>query len=215
MKIEAICFDMDGTLIRYPDSVRYLCSLNGNSKSLEGIEKLESDGIISWIDADYKKSRLIKGLSVEEVEDNFKRNIKIIQNLDRVSMYLREREIKQVLITAGPIQVAEILSTQFSFNGVYGSLYEVQARKFTGRIISHLGSENKLSCLREFCLNNNIALDHCVAIGDGESDIGIFEKCGRSIAINYSDAIKGKATEQIITDDLSDIISILEYWLSE
>lgn len=215
MKIEAVCFDMDGTLIRNTDSVRYLCTLNGNSDALEEIEKLESNGSISWIDADHLKARLIKGLCVAEVEDKFKHNIKLVQNIEQVLMYLREREIRSVLITAGPIQVASILRTQFGFDGVYGSIYELKTRKFTGRITSHLGNNGKLNCLKDFCLMNSIGFEHCVAIGDSESDIDIFKKCRRSIAINYSDALKGKASEHIITDDLSDVLGILESWLTQ
>ncbi len=215
MKIEAVCFDMDGTLIRNTDSVSYLCVLNGNLEALKEIEKLESDGIISWIDADYKKALLIKGLYIDEVEGKFKSNMKFIQNIDQVLMYLREREIKSVLVTAGPIQVAKIFDAQFGFDGIYSSLYEVIDRKFTGKIISHLGNEGKLNCLDDFCLKNNISLNHCVAIGDSASDIDIFERCGRSIAINYSDAVIGEASEYIITDDLSVVIDILESWLLE
>lgn len=146
MKIEAVCLDMDGTLITNTDSVRYLCTLNGNSDAFEEIEKIESNGTISWIDADHLKARLIKGLSVAEAEDRFNGNIELIQNVEQVLAYLREREIRSVLITAGPIQVASILGTQVGFDGVYGSLYEVKTRKFTGRITSHLGNDGKLNC---------------------------------------------------------------------
>jgi len=213
MKIEAVCFDMDGTLIRNTDSVRYLCMLNNNLEELEKIDRRQDDGSISWIESDYLKAKLIKGLELTEVKDEFKNHIQFIENIEQVLLCLKEKRIISALITAGPTQVANILGTEFGFDSVYGSEYEVKNDKFTGRITTHLGNEGKLNCLKELCTMNSISLDHCVAIGDSESDIVIFRNCGRSIAINYSDTMKGKASEYIITDDLADVVVVLESWL--
>jgi phosphoserine phosphatase len=205
MKIKALFFDLDGTIIRNIDSVKYLCMLNDSLDKFEKIECLEDDKRVSWIEADYLKAKLIKGLSLKDANDKFNDKIEPIQNLEPVLIYLKEKGLKLVLITAGPIQVANIFGTNFGFDGIYGSLYEVKDRKFTGNISIHLGSKAK----------NGIGPDQCAAIGDSESDIDIFKKCNKSIAINYSDALKGKASEYIITDDLRDIIDIIESWFAE
>ena len=215
MKIEAVCFDMDGTLIRNTDSVRYLCTLNDQVEALTEIEKREADGSLSWVDADYHKALLIEGLNVAEVDDKFDHTVELIQNIEPVIGYLKRRGIRSLVVTAGPIQVARVLGTRFGFDDVYGSRYEVEDGRFTGRIERHLGHAGKLSCLEEFCLKHGIAIAHCVAVGDSESDIELFENCVRSIAINYSDAVKGRASEHVITEDLSDIIEIIESWLAE
>ncbi len=212
MRIQAVCFDMDGTLIRNTDSVKYLCTLNNNLEELEKIQRCENSGSISWIEADYLKVQLIKGLDLTEVENRFKRDIRLIRNVDKVLHYLREKRIKSVLITSGPTQVANILGKEFGFDCVYGSQYEVKNNKFTGKITTHMGNDGKLDRLKEFCAKHSIGLDRCVAIGDSESDIAVFEECGKSIAINYCDAVKGKASEHIITDSLSDVIDILKSW---
>ncbi|MCP4566559.1 MAG: HAD-IB family phosphatase [FCB group bacterium] len=215
MKIDAVSFDMDGTLIRNTDSVRYLCMLNNNLDELERIHRREDDKNISWIEADYLKAKLIKGLDVAEVKNNFVKSIRLIKNIDRVLLHLREQQIESVLITSGPTQIVDILGEKFGFDAVYGSEYEVLNNKFTGRILTHLGSAGKLDCLKEYCTKSGINLKRCVAIGDSESDIAVFKECGKSIAINYSDALRGMASEYIITDDLFDIAGILKSWLAE
>ncbi len=215
MKMESVCFDMDGTLIRNTDSVKYLCGLNGNLEALEEIEDIENDGQISWIDADHLKARLIEGLDVAWVESEFGHGMELIDNIEPVLAYLKTRRIRTVLITAGPTQVANVLGARFGFDDVYGSQYEVNDAKFTGRITHHLGSGGKLSCLRGFCAKNGIPMEHCVAVGDSESDIEVFKACGRSIAINCSDAAAEAASECIITDDLADILDVIEAWLTE
>lgn len=214
MKIESVCFDMDGTLIRNTDSVKYLCGLNGNLDAWEEIEEIEKSGKVSWIEADHLKARLVEGLDLARVESEFDRSIVPIQNVERVLACLKARLIRTVLITAGPAQVANLIGAGFGFDDVYGSRYEVKETRFTGRITHHMGSGGKLSCLRDFCAKNGIALEHCVAIGDGESDIELFLACGRSIAINYSDAAGEAASERVITDDLADILDFIGAWLS-
>jgi phosphoserine phosphatase len=213
LKMKAVCFDMDGTLIRNTDSVRYLCALNRKTGDFDEVRRLEDLKKISWIDADYRKAALIRGLEVEKVEDEFEEGIELIQNVGRVLAYLRGRRIKTVLVTAGPIQVADILKMKYGFDEVHGSIYDVRDKKFTGSITTHLGNTGKLHILEDFCKRHSIGLNQCVAIGDSESDIEVFNNCGRSIAINYSEALEGMASEYVTTDDLFDIIDILEPWL--
>ena len=214
MKIDAVCFDMDGTLIRNTNSVRYLCMLAGKLKEFDEIECREDDGSVTWIEADFLKAELIKGLNLAEIETNFKNHIQLIRNLDKVIHYLKDEQIKSVLITAGPFQVASVLGTKYGFDTVYGSEYEVANNKFTGTILNHLGNDGKLNCLKGYCAENGINLDNCIAVGDSGSDVALFENCGKSIAINHSDSLKGKASHYIITDNLSDIIDILKSWLA-
>lgn len=206
---------MDGTVIRNTDSVKYLCMLNDGMDEFERIERLEDDKSVSWIEADFLKAKLIEGLSIADVSAKFTDSVEIIQNLEQVLTYLRGKGIQSVLVTAGPIQVANILRTEFGFDAAYASLYEIKEQKFTGRITSHMGSEGKVDALNDCCARNSIRPVQCIAVGNSGSDIGIFENCAKSIAINYSESLQGKASEYIITDDLQDIIAIIENWLSE
>ncbi len=203
------CFDMDGTLIRSTNSVRYLCCLNGKEEEVLEIENIEDRKEISWIDADYLKVKLLEGLEIKYVKEEFDKRIEIISGIDHVMKYLKNKNIKTILVTSGPIQVANILGEKYGFDNVYGSNYEIENGRFTGKIINHLGDGGKLKSLLSFCKKHEIDLQKCVAIGDSDSDIEIFEKCGKSIAINYSDILLGKASVYIRTDNLKDI---LEYF---
>ncbi|MEZ5358827.1 MAG: HAD family phosphatase [Candidatus Zixiibacteriota bacterium] len=215
MIIEVVCFDMDGTLIRGTDSVEYLCGLNNKTKELQEIQARENSGEISWIEADYHKVKLIAGLSLDAIEGKFSQGMRLIRNIEKVLEYLHERNIKAVLITSGAIQVAEIMGKRFAFDGVFGGEYEVKDGKFTGEITTHMGEGGKLRHLSDFCKKANIPLYNCVAVGDSDSDIALFRECGKSIAINYSEVLQGKASAYFNTDDLYDIIAILGRWLDE
>lgn len=200
------CFDMDGTLIRNTNSVRYLCGINGMEEQAMRIESLEDTGEASWVEADYMKAQLVKGLCIEAVKNQFNENIQLISGIEFVINYLMEMGIKSILVSSGPIQVVYVVGERFNFEAVYGSDYEVVNGCFTGKIINHLDVDGKLYCLQSYCKNSNISLNECIAIGDSGSDIGIFNAVKKSIAINYSDSLRGKASEYINTENLKDIM---------
>lgn len=200
------CFDMDGTLITNTNSVEYLCILNGKGKEVKEISLKEEKDEISWIEADYIKAKFFTGLEVKRVYEEFEKHIVLIDNIEEVLELLRQNGIKSILVTAGPIQVAEALSKKFKFDKIYGSLYEVENGCFTGNIEKHLGDSGKLESLIQFCNENKLTLDKVVAIGDSASDIKVFEKSGKSIAINYSNKVEGKANVYLQTEKLYDIL---------
>ncbi len=207
-KYKLVCFDMDGTLITNTNSVEYLCTLMGRRKEVKDIEDKVDKDEISWIEADYIKARLFKGLEVNRIEEEFSNHIELIRNVEEVLKILKINGLQAILVTAGPIQVAEVLGKQFKFDNVYGSAYEVKNGRFTGNILNHLGDSGKLESLKQYCEVNAIAMNEVVAIGDSASDIKVFENSGRSIAINYSYKLEGRADYYLKTNNL---MKILDY----
>lgn len=204
-----ICFDLDDTLIREIHSVMYLSVLNNKLEEIVEIEKREANGEFTWIEADYYKAKLAQGLDIEKVSTEFNRILNPIKNILNVIATLRKLGFKCILITAGPKQVAKVACSAWGLDGYYGSDYEIVDGKFTGKIINHIGDKGKITCLQEYCDKHKINPDNCIAIGDGASDIPLFEYCGGSIAINYSNATIGKASHYIKTDDLSDVLKYI------
>jgi phosphoserine phosphatase len=208
LKTKLVCFDLDHTLIYEIHSVMYPCILNGKYQEVLEVEKQEANGVYDWIEADYHRAKLIEGLHIESLKEHFDSVIKPIKNIKRTVDRLHEYGIKCILITAGPIQVAKVAAEIWGFDFYYGSLYEVENDLFTGKIVAHTGDKGKLVHLIDYCEKGGYKPEECLAVGDGGTDIPIFEYCGNSLAINYADSMIGKAKYFIKTDDL---IDILEY----
>lgn len=207
--IKLACFDLDHTLIYGVHSVLFPCLINGKYREARLIDEKEEKGLINWIDADFERAKLIKGLNVECLKENFDMVLTPIRNIQRTIRELQGKGIKCILITAGPIQVAKVAADSWGFDAYYGSLYEEKNGAFTGEIIKHTGDQGKLSYLIEYCNKYGIMAEECVAIGDGASDIPLFMYCGASIAINYRDSMIGKAKYYLKTDDLTDILQFV------
>lgn len=63
--------------------------------------------------------------------------------------------------------------------------------------------------LKDFCKHNNIKPYECLTVGDGSTDIPVFQYSGKSIAINSSPKVQQSATYAVDTDDLTDILQYI------
>ncbi len=183
------------------------CILNGKEKEHAIIQQREDAGEIDYITADYQRAELIAGLSEERLYSGFLEIAKPLQHIKETIETLHSSDIKCLLITVGPVQVAKVVASIWGFDGYYGSNYEVIDGLFSGKIIEYIKAENKVHCLKDFCSKNGIIAADCVAVGDESTDIPVFEYCGKSIAINAaSERVKKMATHAVYTESLLDIL---------
>jgi phosphoserine phosphatase len=204
--IKLVCFDLDDTLIREIHSVMLPCILNGKEKEHSFIQEQEEKGVINYISADYLRAELLIGLEEQKIAKSFLEIAKPLKNIKAVVEILHEQNIKCIVVTVGPKQVAKVVCDIWGFDNYYGSDYEVVEGIFTGKILNYIGADQKIECLQDFCKNNSIKPDVCIAVGDGSTDIPIFQYCGKSIAINSSPKVQQSAMYAVDTDDLADIL---------
>lgn len=209
MKINLVCFDLDDTLTYEVDSVRVLGILHNKLPAILEIEQQEADGLYDWIDADEMKAKHLKGLRADRLTQDLLHMMKPIANIKNVIDTLHAHHIKSLLLTAGPRQVARVLSKHWHMDAYAGSDYEVKDGVFTGRIVESVGTRGKAAYLQDYCHEQGIDPQTCIAVGDGATDIPLFEFCKTSIAINYSQATIGVATHFLKTRDLLDILPFI------
>ena len=209
IKLKLVCFDLDDTLIREIHSVMLPCILNGKEKEHSLIQQQEEEGILDYISADYHRAELLLGLEERKIAESFLKIAKPLRNIKSVIEALHERNINCIVITVGPKQVAKVAADIWGFDYYYGSDYEVVEGIFTGKILNYISAEQKISCLQDFCKNNNIKPEECIAVGDGSTDIPMFDYCGKSIAINSSQNVRKRAKCSVDTDDLEDILKYI------
>lgn len=208
-KIKLVCFDLDDTLIREIHSVMLPCILNGKEKEHSFIQEQEENGIIDYISADYLRAELLFGLGENKISQSFLEIARPIKNIKSVVEALHEQNIRCIVITVGPKQVAKVVKEIWGFDDYYGSDYEVVEGIFTGKILNYIAAEHKVECLQDYCGNNLIKPEECIAVGDGSTDIPMFKYCGKSIAINSSPKVQESAMYAVDTDDLMDILKYI------
>ncbi len=207
--LKLVCFDLDDTLIREIHSVMLPCILNWKEKEHSLIQEQEEKGLLDYISADYLRAELLVGLEECKIAESFLEIAKPLKNIKGVVEALHKQNIKCIVITVGPKQVAKVVCDIWGFDYYYGSDYEVVEGVFTGKILNYIGAEQKIECLQDFCSNNSIKPEQCIAVGDGSTDIPIFQYCGGSIAINSSLKVQQNALYAVDTDDLTDILKYI------
>lgn len=208
-KLKVVCFDLDDTLIREVHSVMLPCILNGKEKEHSFIQEQEEKGLINYIWADYLRAELLLGLEESKIGESFLQFTKPLKNIKSVVEALHEQDVKCIVITVGPKQVAKVVCDIWGFDDYYGSDYEVIEGVFTGKILKYISADHKILCLQDFCKKNSIKPEECLAVGDGSTDIPIFQYCEKSIAINSSPKVQKSATYAVDTEDLTDILKYI------
>jgi len=208
-ELKLVCFDLDDTLIREIHSVMLPCILNDKEKEHSIIQEQEEKGLIYYKSADYLRAELLLGLEERKIAQSFLKIAKPLKNIKNVVTALHEHNIKCIVITVGPRQVAKVVCEIWGFDAYYGSDYEIVEEVFTGRILNYIGAEQKIECLKDYCRDNNIKSHECLAVGDGSTDIPIFQYSGKSIAINSSPKVQQSASYAVDTDDLTDILKYI------
>lgn len=212
MSKRIVALDMDGTLIRNTDSLLLLCDIWGvdRNAAFAGIEARMLAGEITWIEADYEIARLIKGLALSTLAEEFDRRVRIVDGLAEFMEFLRQRGIVTVLLSAGTDCVVQIMAQRFGFDYAFSSAFEVVDGKLTGEILSHIGKVGKVDCLESVCGPLEVPVESCVMVGDGVSDIPIFHALPRTIALNATDELKQYAKHMLDSDDIRALIPLLE-----
>lgn len=89
------------------------------------------------------------------------------------------------LVTATPVQLAQILAHRFGFTGALGTVAEVKDGKFTGRLVGDiLHGPGKKHAVAALATMEGLDLDRCTAYSDSANDVPMLSMMGTAVAIN-------------------------------
>lgn len=210
MKFKLIVFDMDGVIFKddnFWNRMHY--EYDTVDEGFELSKKYLKTNVKKL--ADEVIGRLWKGKSAE----GFFRLIKTAQyniGAEHLFQELKKTGIKTVILTSGPLQLAQRAQKELGIDSVYGNEIIIKDSKITGDYkwisldYSHKG-ETFLGICREF----NVKSEEAIVVGDNDQDVFKFEKAGFSIAFNSnSKELKEKADVIIDSGNLMDILEFVE-----
>lgn len=89
------------------------------------------------------------------------------------------------LVTAAPVQLAEIIARELGFTGALGSVAEVKDGVFTGRMVGDmLHGEGKRHAVLALAQAEGLDLQRCTAYSDSINDIPMLSIVGTPVAVN-------------------------------
>ncbi|WP_347004581.1 HAD-IB family hydrolase [Corynebacterium striatum] len=100
------------------------------------------------------------------------------------------------LVTATPVQLAQVLAKRFGFTGALGTVPEVVDGKFTGRLVGDiLHGPGKTHAVAALATIENLDLERCTAYSDSVNDVPMLSMVGTPVAINPDSKLRDVAED--------------------
>lgn len=101
------------------------------------------------------------------------------------------------LVSATPVQLAQVLARRLGFTGALGTVAEVKDGYFTGRLVGDIlhgpGKEHAVAALAAV---ENLDLERCTAYSDSINDLPMLSMVGTAVAINPDRKLRKAARDR-------------------
>lgn len=192
-----VAVDLDGTVIHGTTACLHLGEWIGHRAVIEELERRFSDGEIASGDVADVEAPYYTGRSIAEVAEAMTR-APCIDDIREGVERLAARRVDALLCTVTWSFAAQCVADQFGFSAVSGTVMHVDAEGIlAGRVAEYFEPEDKVSFLRDYCDARDLGMDQVVAIGDGRSDLPMFDAAGFSVGLNPSPAARAAASVSV------------------
>lgn len=100
------------------------------------------------------------------------------------------------LVSAAPIELADIIATKLGLSGAIATVSEVENGFYTGRLKNPpMHGEQKALAVAKLANEHGLDLTHSFAYSDSSNDIPLLKSVGNPTAINPDSALRKQATE--------------------
>ncbi len=197
-------FDLDGTLKQARDPYVYLHRHLGTLEAAEAFTERGLSGQIpyeEWLRLDVG---LWKGTRRSELERLLRENPYVPGAVETVAA-LKARGVAVAIISTGPLLHAELAAAELGIGPAYGNEIGFEGDPadpmVSGRVQARVPFHAKGQVLEELLGERGIPASECIAVGDGVTDIPMFERAAVGIAV-HPNKWEVAATADIVLDDL-------------
>src|SRR6266705_3977116 len=101
------------------------------------------------------------------------------------------------LVTATPVELAEILARRLGFTGALGTVAETAHGEYTGRLVGGLlHGPAKAAAIKALAVREGLDLSRCAAYSDSANDMPMLELVGHPAAVNPDADLRAQARAQ-------------------
>jgi phosphoserine phosphatase len=203
----AVC-DLDGTITRRENVWMEIHKVMGTEKEAREFYRKYKNGEIStyraWAEAE---ASLWRGQSREKLMGIVK-NIPLYSGITDMVSEFKNRGIRVVILSSGLTLLTDFLKDKYGFDDTLANelVFDNEGR-VTGKVRSKVPFDKKGEILLSYLERTGINPSECLAIGDGENDIPLFNICKYRIAFNPTFDLEEYVDAVVTGDDLRALIS--------
>jgi phosphoserine phosphatase len=204
-----VVFDLDGTLLRGTTVSMLLAQWLGKTSEISELEQaFRAHEISNSVVADTTAAWLA-GRSMAEawrvLDDG-----PWIEGMAETLLTLNGAGTNLLLGTITWRFAAEMLRDRHGFAAISGTEMPVADGVLSGVVGRHFDEHDKPRFVQQWCTQNGYSMSEVAAVGDSRSDVPLFRRAGMSIALNATPDARGVATHALNTEDLRDVLELLE-----
>jgi phosphoserine phosphatase len=203
-----VVFDLDGTLLRHTTVTLLLAEHLGQVETINELERAFAAGEITNRAIADASAASYAGRTTSEITSVLAA-ASWINGIDETLLTLTEAGTHVLLATITWRFAAEFLQERHGFAAVSGTELPIADGVVTGHVSRYFDEHDKLRFVEEWCADHSLSLADVAAVGDSRSDLPLFRRAGRSIALNATLDARYAATRVIDTDDLRDVLPLL------
>jgi len=209
-----ISFDFDHTLTTRFSAIEHLAGFLRIEREIALVEAEFKAGRLDTYGFTDRTAGLLAGASRAAVAAHM-RGIPLVAGLPELIAGLKARGLRVIINTVGYRPLLETLAGELGFDDVSGAdLHFDDDASFSGRVKAYFPLEDKISFARRHAEAAGGDLGDVIAIGDGLSDVPLFQAVGASIAFNANAATRALATLSAEGTDCTDLQAKLELLLA-
>jgi phosphoserine phosphatase len=203
--------DMDSTMIGQ-ECIDELADFVGLKAHVAGITERAMRGEIAFEPALRERVALLKGLSVDVIDEVLKTRITATPGARELVMTMRANDAYTCLISGGFTLFTKAVAARIGFQENRANELKVEDGKLTGEVTEPIvGRAAKLATLIE--LREAFDLDDLdtLVVGDGANDLGMIEAAGLGVAYHAKPAVAAAAHVRIDYGDLTALLYMQGY----
>jgi phosphoserine phosphatase len=204
-----VVFDLDGTLLRGTTVSLLLAEWLGRTAQIVELERaFHAHEISNSVVAD-TSAEWFAGLRVEDVWRVLSDG-PWIEGMSDTFNALQAAGATLLLGTVTWSFAADMLKALYGFAAASGTQMQSTNGILSGKVNRHCDEHDKSTFVEAWCAERGFAMTQVAAIGDSRSDLPLFRSAGRSIALNATTDARKAATQTLDTEDLRDVLPLLQ-----
>lgn len=202
--------DMDSTIINC-EVIDELADFAHVRPQVASITARTVAGEIPFEDAVRERVAMLKGLSLDRVRRVYAERIRLNPGARELVATMRAHGAYTMLVSGGYTYFTARVALDAGFDMHEGNVLLDDGNALTGVKEPILGRAAKLETLMREASTRGLALDDCLAVGDGANDLAMIEAAGLGVAYHAKPIVVEAASAVIAHGDLTALLYLQGY----
>ncbi len=207
-KKKLIVADMESTIIK-DELLDDLSDLLGLREEVSAITEEGMQGKIDFKESVNKRVALLKGLSIEQIQEITK-HVQLTGGAKTLVATMKDHGAITALVSGGFLSFIEGVSEECCFDYCQGNDFIIEDNCLTGKVkMPILDKTSKRQALLDYAKKHNIEIECTMAVGDGANDLLMIKEAGTGVSFQTIRTSLDIDEESDVTIKFNDLTALL------